>query len=94
MCYTCPHRVVHVTLWTQPDVSTPTGDQRHGACIWMSLLKATWSVFGLYSLTQVQGWGSGGTRGLNPDSVSLAQPAERVQLEKGGFLRLMRKERW
>lgn len=41
----------------------------------MSLLKATRSVFGLYSLTQVQGWGSGGTRGLDPDSVSLAQPA-------------------
>lgn len=31
---------------------------------------------------------------MNPDSVSLAQPAEQVQLEIGGFLRLMRKERW
>lgn len=71
-----PTQSCHITLQTQPDVSTPTGDRRHGACIWMSLFKATRSVFGLYSLTRAQGWGSGGTRGLNLDSVSLTQPAE------------------
>lgn len=31
---------------------------------------------------------------LDPDSVSRAQPAERAQLGKGGFPRLLWKERW
>lgn len=60
----------------------------------MSSLKATRSVFGLHSLTRVQGWGSSRIRGLNLESVLLAQPAKRAQLGKGGFLRLVCKERW